>query len=419
MDRDSTSYYRRLLSPSSTPKCPSSSLLEPIKQAICLAVRDERCGQLACSTRESDNIIQCPYISSETGASNVSGQQVYQCRTTRSIEAFNDTKIYPSVAVHRFSISRGGLHTVLSKQFRSLTSVWGFSFSHESIIYYPWAANQYLLQLFNITTGYNRKMYDVLLPVYLHMYIPALTKNRLTLNQVLKDKENKSFVDSSILYVNSNCHPPSKRGKFMKSLMKLVDVDSWGKCQRNRFENELPASILQIHNVSWNRFHYHGNWRGSKMALAKSYLFTVAIENSISYDYVTEKLWQPLAAGSVPIYLGAPNIDDWLPCSNCIIDLRQYRTPSAVAQLVEELTKNRTRYAEYHAWREKPINEKFVKLLSYLDKSNKHSLECIVCNIAHAKDQISAKSRILDTLGFNRIFQTRTKKTESAESFSD
>ncbi|CAF4835450.1 unnamed protein product, partial [Rotaria sp. Silwood2] len=36
----------------------------------------------------------------------------------------------------------------------------------------------------------------------------------------------------------------------------------------------------------------------------------------LEYDYVTEKLWQPLAAGSVPLYLGAPNIDEWLPCYN-------------------------------------------------------------------------------------------------------
>ena len=46
------------------------------------------------------------------------------------------------------------------------------------------------------------------------------------------------------------------------------------------------------------------------MTLARQYLFTIAIENSLEYDYVTEKLWQPLAAGSVPIYLGAPNVDE-------------------------------------------------------------------------------------------------------------
>lgn len=39
------------------------------------------------------------------------------------------------------------------------------------------------------------------------------------------------------------------------------------------------------------------------------YKFTIAIENAICDDYITEKLWRPLIAGSVPIYLGSPSIE--------------------------------------------------------------------------------------------------------------
>jgi len=44
--------------------------------------------------------------------------------------------------------------------------------------------------------------------------------------------------------------------------------------------------------------------------MIKHYKFTVAIEKSIQHDYATGKLWQPLAADSVPLYYGGPNIDD-------------------------------------------------------------------------------------------------------------
>lgn len=60
----------------------------------------------------------------------------------------------------------------------------------------------------------------------------------------------------------------------------------------------------------------------------KSNLFTVSIENSLNSGFTTEKLWHPLTAGSMPIYLGAPNFEDWLPCKTaCIIKLSKFESP--------------------------------------------------------------------------------------------
>lgn len=39
------------------------------------------------------------------------------------------------------------------------------------------------------------------------------------------------------------------------------------------------------------------------------YKFVIAYENSVCTDYITEKIWRPLALGIVPIYFGAPNIE--------------------------------------------------------------------------------------------------------------
>ena len=41
---------------------------------------------------------------------------------------------------------------------------------------------------------------------------------------------------------------------------------------------------------------------------AARYKFTLAMENYVCNDYVTEKLWRPLRLGSVPIVFGAPNV---------------------------------------------------------------------------------------------------------------
>ena len=45
-------------------------------------------------------------------------------------------------------------------------------------------------------------------------------------------------------------------------------------------------------------------------------------ENSIATDYVTEKLYDAFVAGCVPVYYGAPNVEDLLPDPDSIIDCR-------------------------------------------------------------------------------------------------
>ncbi len=43
------------------------------------------------------------------------------------------------------------------------------------------------------------------------------------------------------------------------------------------------------------------------LQLMAKYKFTIAFENAIGDDYITEKLWRPLTLGSVPIYMGSPS----------------------------------------------------------------------------------------------------------------
>jgi len=49
------------------------------------------------------------------------------------------------------------------------------------------------------------------------------------------------------------------------------------------------------------------------------YKFCVAMENSIRQDYMTEKLWDALAAGCIPIYLGSKNAPHIIPDPQSII----------------------------------------------------------------------------------------------------
>lgn len=55
------------------------------------------------------------------------------------------------------------------------------------------------------------------------------------------------------------------------------------------------------------------------------YKFALCYENSIHKDYITEKILDCLIESVVPIYLGAPNITDFIE-ENCFIDKRKFKT---------------------------------------------------------------------------------------------
>jgi hypothetical protein len=47
------------------------------------------------------------------------------------------------------------------------------------------------------------------------------------------------------------------------------------------------------------------------------YKFALVLEDSDYAEYVTEKIFQVFAAGTVPIYKGPRDIFNYLPCEKC------------------------------------------------------------------------------------------------------
>lgn len=79
-----------------------------------------------------------------------------------------------------------------------------------------------------------------------------------------------------------------------------------------------------------------------------------AMENSLSQDYVSEKVYDALIAGCVPIYWGAGNIDDLIPHKSAIVDFASLGSPAALQAELERLANNDTAYAEKLAWKDWP-----------------------------------------------------------------
>ena len=215
---------------------------------------------------------------------------------------------------------------------------------------------------------------------------------------------NTLFITAPILWMNSNCRAISRRTQYIMKLMKYVDVDNFGTCGSNI--RPLPEHIVRIQRSANRTLKDIATyrWEAGKLALSKEYLFTIAIENSLTHDYVSEKLWHPLVAGSIPIYLGAPNVHDWLPCrTHCIIDLRQFKTPKEAATFIKAVARNRTLYESYHQWRNEPVAENFQDVLNYFARIRNYSLDCALCEmshrVGHGEDPQKVKKDLRNTIG--------------------
>jgi len=84
----------------------------------------------------------------------------------------------------------------------------------------------------------------------------------------------------------------------------------------------------------------------SKLEILSQYNFSLCFENMAMEGYITEKIFDGFYAGTVPIYLGAKDIQQWIP-ENTYIDFRNFKTISDLIQYLNGLSsKNLQDYKE-------------------------------------------------------------------------
>jgi glycoprotein 3-alpha-L-fucosyltransferase len=103
--------------------------------------------------------------------------------------------------------------------------------------------------------------------------------------------------------------------------------------------------------------------------------FHLSFENSRTRDYVTEKFFQSLEAGVVPVYFGAPNIEDFEPAPNTILHIDDFASPEAVATEMKRLANDRVAYMKMLEWKTTGLSDKFKALF---DLNAVHSM-CRLC----------------------------------------
>jgi len=113
-----------------------------------------------------------------------------------------------------------------------------------------------------------------------------------------------------------------------------------------QFFEDKPAEF-DLYGRYWKKRNYK-NYKGEipdKVEVLKGYKFSVCYENTKDVPgYITEKIFDCFHAGVVPIYLGAPNVEEYIPKA-CFIDRRDFKDFDAVYSYLKEMSEEK--YQEY------------------------------------------------------------------------
>ena len=155
----------------------------------------------------------------------------------------------------------------------------------------------------------------------------------------------------------ANFRAKSDRLDVIESLREFgVKIDVYGKCQ--------PTKIWPEDNPS-------------KIDLISRYKFTLAFENVVSQDYVSEKFADPLSAGSVPVYLGSGSAILFAPTNASFISLSSFENLRALSRHLLWLASHNDEYEKLLEWKKQLPSKGFMRFLNAMHEMHP------MCQLCH------------------------------------
>jgi hypothetical protein len=144
------------------------------------------------------------------------------------------------------------------------------------------------------------------------------------------DRRGIILVNSNKKAALSNGELYTERLRALKHFAGTGQIDLWGRLWENGLdglEAEYGDAVRQT-------------WRGpvdDKYEAMGRYKFAICYENMVLDGWVTEKLFDCLYAGVVPIYLGAPDIDKAVD-PECFVDARRFASYDEMQRYLDTMS---------------------------------------------------------------------------------
>ncbi|XP_053728210.1 alpha-(1,3)-fucosyltransferase 4-like [Synchiropus splendidus] len=176
--------------------------------------------------------------------------------------------------------------------------------------------------VFNMTMSY-RTDSDIYLPYGYLLQVPGDGLGAAPPSHLRKPR--------LLAWVVSNWSESQARVAFYDELSRFVSVDVFGRAGRT-----IPGD----------------NGSSSVVALLTRYQFYLSLENSLHTDYITEKLWNAVRAGAIPVVLGPSrrNYERFLP-AEAFIHVDDFPTVRELARYLLTVRRNPALLLQHLSWR--------------------------------------------------------------------
>ena len=163
----------------------------------------------------------------------------------------------------------------------------------------------------------------------------------------------------------SNCRAAGAETRLamMEELSKYMLVHSYGSCMNNKKEPHL--SDVKAEN---------------KQRVLQRYKFYLSFENKIIKDYVSEKVFDGLLGGTLPVYRGAESIDKFMPSETtpAVVKMSDFGDDmKALSQHLLKLANDETEYNKYFQWKTEASQNRFQSVLDMT--AYKYTSLCRIC----------------------------------------
>ena len=221
----------------------------------------------------------------------------------------------------------------------------------------------------------------------------------------MQDTFSFSERTAPLMYWIANCVQP--RMDLIASITRHIPTTAMGRCV-------APGSATTASTTPCQRQGGEGVLIGmndEKLCTYRHSRLALAIENSHEDMYITEKLWLPLLAGSVPVYSGMSQVSPWLPSPEAAIDLQTFPSIEEAALYIQQVQSNETLWNYHTAWRKRPFSIPFLHLA-------RNSLQSLYCNLPSLRPPVTKEACFSwATFADSKYVKTLQRITAEAKAF--
>lgn len=179
----------------------------------------------------------------------------------------------------------------------------------------------------------------------INYYVPLLTYSQNVLRAPLNNTSDNTANNRSnpkpyfcnFIYSNTGksqyLFDTKQRDRFCQLLSKYKMVDCAGKALNNTDRLKVIEETTGKNNAA-------------KIKFMQDYKFSITFENQSAMGYITEKIWVAYLAGTIPIYWGAPNINQYFNPQS-FINCHDYNSFEEVIDRIREIDNNPALFKQY------------------------------------------------------------------------